>query len=1174
MFWPALTQFDSFLSGDLAWFINPLFKDFKWVVKIYNFGGVMPISDLIPLQLIFKLGFVHLPPIFFQVFYMLLLHLALFLSFYVFTLYYFKRGIFLPALWYAVNTFLLTSFFGDRLLPVCVVLPLGFMLYHMLLFNRNASSMVLLPLVTLLFSGSFINPPIVFPFFLILVVYLIYYVFMLRKLVNPVRLIGVHSLAILLFVLLSFWSLSTLVPYMFSQADATASVNTFRATGSGYLFDHFRFLGKWSWYTGHFLKPYYTYAENYYSLPLLFSTFTLSLTSLFLFFRGMKKNLYGHYRRIDSVFFFLLFLLGLFLSSGSKHLMGKVFSSIYNTSRYFWIFREPYAKFMTISAFALPVLLSYGLCALDPPKLRFRYGKVFRISLLLLIIFSSYPLFTGRVIKTYWNGSMRSSLVKIPAYWERMSSLGFSERVSRTLTTPYTRYGSVYNWIHGVSPSVDIARFLLEPTIVSGVSFPVQYSDFIVNSYHNYSYNLADATELLGFLNIRHLLQENDVDWRYASSRTLDPKRMGKIIESMDLEKIEEFGDFTQDYLTQIPNEEPDDSLRNEMYVKLLGEPGLELYKVPDKYYVPKFYVPTQTNHVSGDFDELLRLYSEENTVREPVYYFNSEDYPQTTFAKRPTPHRAFALGQLDKPRINFSRLFWHEGWGLPEVSVNPGDFKYKLVLLKERVEILRARGYLEKADLHVWFASKRIDEIYRFELAGEDLENALENFQNHLEASMHLLEEDPVLEEDAENYETYWGMVEKVLMYSQHNISVLSDYPKVSTETVDSLVERYRQFYLWIEANNNYACKETSLPCYVFEVPYAGDYELLPGNETLSLEDGSYSRNISLDHPVLKGLDVLSLDALSPTVAVPDWDSTKSYRVSFDYKILNSSVEVGVLEEQWDYGVIGDEIGKVDWAKVKQGSFPLKRERTQEQVLNSSQICFEEGEVCYSRFEMIIEPSRNSVKGSVYFKFPLEQDFTKKIEIKNLKIEEYSEPFVYLRSMETLPAKEQVPEITFEKVNPTKYIVSVSNANEPFDLVFIESFHKGWKLYPANTIDGTSFSDRFFEFASFIGHVLTDRFNLHIDTKSGMFLDSSTFDTWGKQSLSSDRHFVANGFANSWRINPELLDGGEGTFVVEFWYQRLFYVGIFVSGSTFVLACLYLVYMVIRSIYVRFAKR
>lgn len=67
------------------------------------------------------------------------------------------------------------------------------------------------------------------------------------------------------------------------------------------------------------------------------------------------------------------------------------------------------------------------------------------------------------------------------------------------------------------------------------------------------------------------------------------------------------------------------------------------------------------------------------------------------------------------------------------------------------------------------------------------------------------------------------------------------------------------------------------------------------------------------------------------------------------------------------------------------------------------------------------------------------------------------------------------------------------------------------------------------------------------------------------KQSIGENNHFVANGYANAWIISPEALcqsnnnclknsDGNyELELVVEFWPQRLFYLGLIVSSLTLV---------------------
>lgn len=102
-----------------------------------------------------------------------------------------------------------------------------------------------------------------------------------------------------------------------------------------------------------------------------------------------------------------------------------------------------------------------------------------------------------------------------------------------------------------------------------------------------------------------------------------------------------------------------------------------------------------------------------------------------------------------------------------------------------------------------------------------------------------------------------------------------------------------------------------------------------------------------------------------------------------------------------------------------------------------------------------------------------------------------------------------------YEKINPTKYIVHV-NASKPFFLVFSESYHKDWVAY----VDG--------------------------------------------QQIPVKYHFMVNGFANAWYINKT----GSYTITLEFWPQRLFYIGSAISITTLILCIIYTVKDKIKIVY------
>ena len=147
-----------------------------------------------------------------------------------------------------------------------------------------------------------------------------------------------------------------------------------------------------------------------------------------------------------------------------------------------------------------------------------------------------------------------------------------------------------------------------------------------------------------------------------------------------------------------------------------------------------------------------------------------------------------------------------------------------------------------------------------------------------------------------------------------------------------------------------------------------------------------------------------------------------------------------------------------------------------------------------------------------------------------------------------TLHLAQTTPSITFKRVNPTKYVVRVEDATQPFFLVFSESYHPQWKVYIK---DEPVEPDRTIVDYSYI-NVKEAKHDWYKFTPEdvGFLL---------KKPLDERDHFVANGYANAWYIDPTDFDrNGDGEFAVILYFlpQSLFYLGLFISiASLFVCA-------------------
>jgi cbb3-type cytochrome oxidase subunit 3 len=146
------------------------------------------------------------------------------------------------------------------------------------------------------------------------------------------------------------------------------------------------------------------------------------------------------------------------------------------------------------------------------------------------------------------------------------------------------------------------------------------------------------------------------------------------------------------------------------------------------------------------------------------------------------------------------------------------------------------------------------------------------------------------------------------------------------------------------------------------------------------------------------------------------------------------------------------------------------------------------------------------------------------------------------------LLATGQEPEITFENINPTKYLVRVSQAKGPFWLVFLESFHKQWRLYP---LPVTRYLLSEFE------DIIADYPEVKTkEVKHVMKFAPQDIKFLFENSMEAP-HYLVNGYANGWYIEPKRLGLGEDfILVIYFLPQSFFYLGIVISGLTF-LGCI-----------------
>ena len=157
-------------------------------------------------------------------------------------------------------------------------------------------------------------------------------------------------------------------------------------------------------------------------------------------------------------------------------------------------------------------------------------------------------------------------------------------------------------------------------------------------------------------------------------------------------------------------------------------------------------------------------------------------------------------------------------------------------------------------------------------------------------------------------------------------------------------------------------------------------------------------------------------------------------------------------------------------------------------------------------------------------------------------------------------PVTSNGPEITFKKINPTKYLVKVNGAKRPFWLVFSESFHKQWRIYSKVEVKEKVKKEGEF------GEIVADYPKLGVkEAKHLMKFTPEDIKYLFKRPLNAE-HQLVNGYANGWYIEPNKSGLGENfVLVIYFWPQSLFYLGLFISGMTLLGCLVYLAYSFVK---------
>ncbi len=316
-------------------------------------------------------------------------------------------------------------------------------------------------------------------------------------------------------IIFNLWWISTSILFMLKTSHETAAVSAeVSFIDSAKVIDALRLLGSWAFETSYNSIPLFGYSN-------LFTTGILVLTTLlitiFIFLTFLKKYLLR-----STLFFLLLSIVGIFLVKGSNPPWGELYSFLHSKP-VFWIFREPFSKFTPITLLAFSVLIGLAMTMLLSKIKKMSINKKVLVSfvtvaiVICLLLVNAFPLLTGQAIWDKENGSMRSLHTKVPDYWQEADNwLSENDPKSQVLLLPKAGYGQAYNWEHGFGGASYVAMVVLSNSTVGYPAHPVSKTDKALIEV----YDLLDSDKLghfakaLSVLNVKYILQQNDLNWQ------------------------------------------------------------------------------------------------------------------------------------------------------------------------------------------------------------------------------------------------------------------------------------------------------------------------------------------------------------------------------------------------------------------------------------------------------------------------------------------------------------------------------------------------------------------------------------------------------------------------------------------------------------------------------------
>jgi hypothetical protein len=481
---------------------------------------------------------------------------------------------------------------------------------------------VSIPLVSMLFAAVASNPPT----YLVTVVVVMLYT-ALALIANPRQLkknLVAAALTIAVTLLINVWWILPYVSYLFSslglmgEFPISSSSQVISASSASSVLNLIRLQGDYIWYESFQGDPYVPFEKFYSNDPIMIiGAFLLPLLAFSALLSNRKYQKY-------SLFFGLLCIMGLFFSAGVHPPPGGIYKWMFKNIPGFFIFREPYTRFMQVSVLGYAVLVGLAVEQIFGLFNKKGIRKYFITGLTFLVLVNAWPVFVWANSDYYSKNKIlpKSIISKIPDfYYQSSQEINSAVEDSKTLLLPQQYYYAT-RW--GYSGQDILDRLVGKPIIHQkpdmGPFHSMQIHDLIYGAIDN-SYGLS-FWKILAIANVRQILQRNDVDTRYYSQTP--PEEIRSFLSSQ----------------------------QGIVFSKTFGEH--DLYRVDNQYFLPHIYAAIAPMFVNGSKENFFKLLmsDEFNVFTSVVLFSNDVSRNQRLLLEKYADKKT-----LEAPAITFKKI-------------------------------------------------------------------------------------------------------------------------------------------------------------------------------------------------------------------------------------------------------------------------------------------------------------------------------------------------------------------------------------------------------------------------------------------------------------------------------------------------------------------------------------